>query len=130
MIGISCMSGCPVGCKFCATGQMKDKWRSLTAVEMVEQVDFIRSLHPEIDVNKCKEFKVNMTRMGEPALNWNNVREAVKILQDNLCGCVNQSNHNHRTLPILTCHQAMAISYPRKELVFYIQPYRKFPNHR
>lgn len=82
MIGISCMSGCPVGCKFCATGQMKAKWRSLTAEEMVEQVDYIRNLHPEIDTNKCKEFKVNMTRMGEPALNWDNVQKAAKILRE------------------------------------------------
>ena len=81
MIGISCMSGCPVGCKFCATGQMKSPWRSLTAEEMVEQVDYIRNLHPEIDTNKCKEFKVNMTRMGEPALNWSNVQKAAEMLR-------------------------------------------------
>ena len=53
MIGISCMSGCPVRCKFCATGNMKAKYRNLTAEEMVEQVDWIRNLHPEIDTNKC-----------------------------------------------------------------------------
>ena len=82
MIGISCMSGCPVHCKFCATGQMKGKFRCLTAEEMVEQVDWIRNLHSEIDTNKCKEFKVNMTRMGEPALNWDNVHKATKILRD------------------------------------------------
>ena len=37
MVGVSCMSGCPVGCKFCATGQLK-KWRKLSAEEIVEQV--------------------------------------------------------------------------------------------
>lgn len=80
MIGISCMSGCPVRCKFCATGNMKAQYRRLTAEEMVEQVDFIRNLHPEIDTNSCKEFKINMTRMGEPALNWEEVQKAAKIL--------------------------------------------------
>ena len=30
MIGVSCMSGCPVRCKFCATGKLK-QWRNLTA---------------------------------------------------------------------------------------------------
>lgn len=82
MIGISCMSGCPVHCKFCATGQIKGKFRNLTAEEMVEQVDYIRNLHLEIDTNKCKEFKINMTRMGEPALNWKEIRRAVNILQE------------------------------------------------
>lgn len=82
MIGVSCMSGCPVRCKFCATGQMKSAWRSCTAEEIVEQVEFIRNLHPEIDTNTCKEFKVNMTRMGEPALNWDNVHKAADILRE------------------------------------------------
>ena len=40
MIGVSVMSGCPVRCKFCATGSMKH-WRNLTSNEIVEQVDFI-----------------------------------------------------------------------------------------
>lgn len=82
MIGISCMSGCPVRCKFCATGQMKSAFRNLTAEEMVEQVDWVRNTHPEVDTSKCKEFKVNMTRMGEPALNWENVKLASKILME------------------------------------------------
>ena len=40
MIGVSVMSGCPVRCKFCATGQMKG-YRNLSADEIVEQVLFI-----------------------------------------------------------------------------------------
>lgn len=34
MIGVSTMSGCPVRCKFCATGNMK-RYRNLTADEIV-----------------------------------------------------------------------------------------------
>lgn len=33
MIGVSTMSGCPVRCKFCATGNMK-RYRNLTAEEI------------------------------------------------------------------------------------------------
>jgi 23S rRNA (adenine2503-C2)-methyltransferase len=33
MIGVSVMSGCPVGCKFCATGNMK-KFRNLSSSEI------------------------------------------------------------------------------------------------
>jgi 23S rRNA (adenine2503-C2)-methyltransferase len=38
--GVSVSSGCIVGCKFCATGQMK-RYRFLTPEEIVEQVDFV-----------------------------------------------------------------------------------------
>lgn len=79
MIGVSCMSGCPVKCKFCATGQLK-KWRSLTASEIVEQVEFVISKHPEFDFSKAKEHKINYTRMGEPFLNIEAVKEAISII--------------------------------------------------
>lgn len=76
MIGVSVMSGCPVGCKFCATGKMK-KCRSLYSEEIVEQV--IRMIEKnDIDPSKSKEFKINYTRMGEPFLNIDNVRKAIR----------------------------------------------------
>jgi len=78
MVGISTMSGCPVRCKFCATGKLK-RWRKLTAAEMVEQVQFIIDKH---DLNPANsfEFKVNWTRMGEPFLNIEAVREAMETI--------------------------------------------------
>ena len=81
MIGVSVMSGCPIRCKFCATGQMK-KWRNLSTQEIVDQVDYIVSQHPDVNPLNSKEFKVNMTRMGEPFLNIDNVKEASKILTE------------------------------------------------
>jgi len=78
MIGISVMSGCPVCCKFCATGKLK-KWRNLTAEEIAGQVEFVisrNSCHPK----NSKEFKINYTRMGEPFLNAENVKKAVKLI--------------------------------------------------
>lgn len=75
MIGISVMSGCPVNCKFCATGQMK-KWRNLTSDEIVEQVLFIISKN-DFDPLKSKEFKINYTRMGEGFLNLDNLKKAI-----------------------------------------------------
>jgi len=76
IIGVSCMSGCPVRCKFCATGQLK-KWRALTTSEIIEQVLFILSKNSNTDPKKSKEFKVNYTRMGEPFLNLHNVELAI-----------------------------------------------------
>ena len=80
MIGVSVMSGCPVNCSFCATGQLK-KWRKLTADEIVEQVNFILSKHPENNPKDSKEFKINFTRMGEPFLNIENVKTAVETIE-------------------------------------------------
>lgn len=79
MIGVSTMSGCCVGCQFCATGNMK-KFRNLTADEIVEQVEFILAQNEQQSPLQSKEFKINYTRMGEPFLNIKNVREAINRL--------------------------------------------------
>ena len=84
MIGVSCMSGCPVHCKFCATGQLK-KWRNLTAEEIFEQVKFILDLRQGMwDPADSQEFKINYTRMGEPFLNIEAVKGAIKMIDEYL----------------------------------------------
>lgn len=80
MIGVSTMSGCPVHCKFCATGNMKG-WRNLTADEIVSQVMFAIE-QAGADPNEAKEFKINYTRMGEPFLNIENVKEAIRRITE------------------------------------------------
>jgi len=87
MVGVSTMSGCPVKCKFCATGKMK-RYRKLSAEEIVGQVDFILSNNPDYDPVNCREFKINYTRMGEPFLNVDNVREAIRIIDERFPGQV------------------------------------------
>jgi len=91
MIGVSCMSGCPVGCKFCATGTL-DKWRNLTADEIEAQIDYALSM---ADVNGvkwgltpqgAKEFKINYTRMGEPFLNLDAIKETVRRIDKRFPG--------------------------------------------
>jgi 23S rRNA (adenine2503-C2)-methyltransferase len=76
---ISCMSGCPVRCKFCATGKLKN-YRNLTVQEIVDQVEFILNKNHEYNPNNSKEFKINYTRMGEPFLNIEAVKEAIQII--------------------------------------------------
>lgn len=86
MIGVSCMSGCPVHCRFCATGQLKH-WRNLTAQEIFEQVKFVVDKNSEYyDPYGAKEFKINYTRMGEPFLNIEAVREAMQMVDEYLPG--------------------------------------------
>lgn len=81
MIGVSTMSGCPVRCKFCASGNMKS-YRNLTAEEIVEQVEFIVNNNPNFNPTESKEFKINYTRMGEPFLNIDEVKKAIAIIND------------------------------------------------
>jgi len=79
MIGVSVMSGCPVGCKFCATGNLP-RWKNLTAEEIVAQIEFVLSKHKKIAFTDAKEYKINYTRMGEPFLNIAEVRKAIEII--------------------------------------------------
>lgn len=81
MIGVSCMSGCPVRCKFCATGQL-NKFRNLTAEEIVNQVKFIIERNPDWNPLEAQEFKINYTRMGEPFLNIEEVKKAISIINE------------------------------------------------
>lgn len=86
MVGVSVMSGCPIGCKFCATGQLK-KWRNLTWQEIVEQVSYVLDNNPNYDPNSSFEFKINYTRMGEPMLNLDNVRRAIEEVDNTIPRC-------------------------------------------
>ena len=74
------MSGCPVRCKFCATGNMK-RYRNLTAEEIIEQVEFSIK-KAGADPSKAKEFKINYTRMGEPFLNIEATKKAIRIITE------------------------------------------------
>lgn len=90
---VSTQIGCAMNCRFCATGQMGFK-RNLEAEEIVDQVlEFARML-------KQKEEKVTnvvFMGMGEPFLNYENVIEAIKILNDK-----DGFNLGHRHMTIST----------------------------
>jgi 23S rRNA (adenine2503-C2)-methyltransferase len=75
---VSCQVGCSIGCKFCATGQQGFK-RNLSSSEIIDQVLFFARL-----LKKSKEKVTNVVfmGMGEPFLNYDNVLEAIKILND------------------------------------------------
>ena len=75
---VSSQVGCSIGCKFCATGQQGFK-RNLSSSEIIDQVLFFARL-----LKKSKEKVTNVVfmGMGEPFLNYDNVLEAIKILND------------------------------------------------
>lgn len=75
---VSSQVGCAMCCEFCATGQQDFK-RNLTSSEIIDQILFFARL-----LKKSKEKITNIVfmGMGEPFLNYDNVSEAIKILND------------------------------------------------
>lgn len=76
VICCSTMSGCPVGCKFCGTG---NKFiRNLTAEEIVTQIDHVLRDQSIEDVDRNGErFQIMFMSMGEPFLNYEAVKKAI-----------------------------------------------------
>ena len=70
---ISTQVGCPVGCKFCATG-MSGFVRNLSTGEIVSQI-----IHMEKDA-KLRIGNVVFMGMGEPFLNYDNVIKSIRII--------------------------------------------------
>jgi len=79
---VSSQVGCPLGCLFCATGKMGLK-RSLTSGEIIEQVLFFDRYLKDLKEAPVQHVtNVTYMGMGEPFLNYDNVLESVKILND------------------------------------------------
>ena len=75
---VSSQVGCPLNCPFCTTGKMGFK-RNLSVLEILEQVLFFARYLKKL---KEKVSNVVFMGMGEPFLNYENVMEAIKILND------------------------------------------------
>ena len=72
---ISSQVGCSLGCKFCATGQLK-LLKNLSAGEIVDQVVYLKNLAEE-------KYGKNLSNivymgMGEPLLNYKNVMTSIE----------------------------------------------------
>lgn len=78
---VSSQVGCPLNCAFCSTGKMGFK-RNLTSGEIISQILlFARQLKKESQ----KINNIVFMGMGEPFLNYKNVMDAIKILNDPAC---------------------------------------------
>jgi 23S rRNA (adenine2503-C2)-methyltransferase len=74
---ISTQVGCPLGCKFCATGTMGFR-RNLTAAEIYEQV-FLLNQQAQTIYNR-KLTNIVVMGMGEPLLNYDNLITALDFV--------------------------------------------------
>ncbi len=77
VICCSTQSGCPVGCRFCGTGEFFI--RSLTAAEIVAQVNHLFE-DQDIDSTQVKRGQIMFMSMGEPLLNKQGLSEAIRVL--------------------------------------------------
>lgn len=77
VICCSTMSGCPVGCRFCGTGDYYV--RNMKAHEIVAQVDYMLA-DKSIDASKIQRFQIMFMSMGEPMLNFKQLEEAIRVL--------------------------------------------------
>ena len=68
VVMISSQFGCAVGCRFCDAGHHGYRG-NLTVEELLGQVRYALSLHPELDPASVPKLKVHFARMGEPSLN-------------------------------------------------------------
>jgi len=75
---ISCMSGCPVGCTFCATGQMGFN-KNLSSREIIDQVLYFKRL---LKKEGKKITNIVFMGMGEPMLNLKEVEKSIDVLTD------------------------------------------------
>jgi len=75
---VSSQVGCQLGCKFCATGTMKFG-RNLKGEEIADQILFYAQLLQKEDK---KISNIVFMGMGEPFMNYDNVLQSVKIMND------------------------------------------------
>lgn len=79
VICCSTQSGCPVGCRFCGTGEFFI--RSLTGDEIVAQVQHLFA-DQNIDASKVQRGQIMFMSMGEPMLNKQGLAVALEKLYE------------------------------------------------
>lgn len=93
-ICVSCQVGCPMGCTFCATGKMGFT-RNLTTNEILEQIILFGRL---LKKENTKIDNITYMGMGEPFMNYENVLESIRTLNDKKL-----LNFGSRRISISTC---------------------------
>lgn len=94
-ICVSTQMGCAMNCAFCATGKMGFT-RNLAIGEIIDQISIILKEHRLLD-NK-NTINLVFMGMGEPLLNYENLIEAIKIINDD-----NGLQIGARRITISTC---------------------------
>lgn len=107
---VSSQVGCPIACRFCASGA-DGVARNLTAGEIVEQLVHAARAHPRSEINN-----VVFMGMGEPLLNYGNVRRAIEILNDDHGLCIGMRRITISTVGIPRMIERLADDLPQVNL--------------
>jgi 23S rRNA (adenine2503-C2)-methyltransferase len=78
LLTVSTQKGCVHKCKFCDVPNLPFKG-NLTSGEILSQIDFILKSSPYVKYSN--KAKIGFARMGEPAHNFTNVRNAVVMMK-------------------------------------------------
>ena len=76
---LSSQVGCPVGCRFCASG-LDGLERNLTAGEIVEQALRVQKTIARAEGDGARLSNIVMMGMGEPLANYREVLKAIRII--------------------------------------------------
>ncbi|MGE5341170.1 MAG: 23S rRNA (adenine(2503)-C(2))-methyltransferase RlmN [Candidatus Omnitrophota bacterium] len=113
---ISTQAGCPLGCRFCATGKLGFQ-RNLTPGEIVSQVLILKKeLHDAI----AYTGKLNLVfmGMGEPLLNYDNLKHALQTLTFEKGMNISPRNMTVSTAGILSELQRLETDFPNIKISF------------
>jgi 23S rRNA (adenine2503-C2)-methyltransferase len=110
---LSTQVGCPLACRFCATGAMGFR-RDLTAGEMVSQV---LALKQELGEYKGKLNLVFMG-MGEPLLNYESLSRALRLLMEPDGLNVSPRHITVSTAGVLAGLKRLERDFPRVKIAF------------
>ncbi|MDP1884622.1 MAG: 23S rRNA (adenine(2503)-C(2))-methyltransferase RlmN [Candidatus Moranbacteria bacterium] len=109
---VSSQVGCPLRCLFCVTGEMGFK-RDLNASEIAEQVLFFAR---HLGKQNEKISNIVFMGMGEPFLNWENVKEAIKLINDDNCFGIGARKISVSTAGITEGIEKLADEFPQINL--------------
>ncbi len=110
---ISTQAGCPLACRFCATGLLGFK-RNLTAGEIISQILVLKN---EIRYYTGK-LNIVLMGMGEPLLNYENLEQALKIMTSAKAMNISPRNITISTSGILEPLKRFEKTFPRVKISF------------
>lgn len=114
---ISTQVGCALGCKFCATGGLGFS-RNLSAGEILNQILLLKlSLKSSLPDYSGKINLVFMG-MGEPLLNYSNLKQALEIISAENGLCISPRNITISTAGILKQLKRFEQEFPRVKISF------------
>lgn len=93
-ICVSTQIGCPLDCKFCATGLMGFS-RNLEAYEIADQIQIIQ------EYSKNKITNIVFMGMGEPLLNLKNVMDSIEIISSPIGLSISQKHTTISTVGLV-----------------------------